>query len=125
MKNLSRLFVPVIATVFCAGLMVSADTIRTAVPRTEAPAPPPIPSINAYPNPFIEVLNVSVAGASNKPVIMRLRSVPSGVIVLEYTVTYNGPVALNTSSIPAGNYLLSVSSPNGYLIGRREVRKAS
>lgn len=121
-----RLPLPVLSGFLLAVLLMSAGIIRHDV-RAEAAAVPEqgAAGITAYPNPFSDQLNVQVTGAMNKPMVIRMRSVLSSATVLEYTVTYTGPVALNTSSLAPGNYVVSVSSPNGYLLGRREVKKTA
>lgn len=126
MNHRTRLLLPAIAGFFLAVLLMSAGTIRRATAPEMVPAPMQSSAgITAYPNPFTDVLNVQVVNAMNKPMVIRMRSVSTGAILLEYTVTYTGPVAVNTSSLPAGGYVVSASSPNGYLLGRREVRKSN
>lgn len=104
-----------------AGLLMSARPLDRPL---EAAAPAPsAPLITVYPNPFGSYVNVQVANASNKPMVIAMRSATTGAVVLQQTVTYTGPVGFNTGALPAGGYLITVASTNGHVIGRAEARK--
>lgn len=73
-------------------------------------------SVNVYPNPASDVLNV-VVGSGNASV--SLSSVTGAVVA---SAAGTGTVALNTSNVPAGLYVVTVSSGAGVTTAKVVVR---
>jgi hypothetical protein len=65
------------------------------------------PSVSIYPNPATDIVNI-VVGSGNANV--SLSSVTGAVVA---SATGSGTVSLNTSNVPAGLYVVSVSSATG------------
>lgn len=113
-------FLAAIPCLLLAGLLMSARPVD----RTDHPvAAPAGPAVTVYPNPFGNYLNVQVANAPNKPMLIAIRSASTGAVMQQQTVTYTGPVGFNTNALPAGGYLVTVANTNGQIFGRCEARK--
>lgn len=115
----------VIGLLFSTSLMTSIRALDL-VPGGDlvtAPQYPPTNVVTGYPQPFNTTLHVQVKGYDGKPIVIELRQTMSGTPVLQQAVTYNGPVHLNTASLPNGWYILAATF-QGRVIGMREVQKA-
>lgn len=87
-----------------------AYSVIVKVPGTNAPV-----QLSVYPNPVKDMLSLSVSGIRGEAVIRILNA--AGTIVQERKINLHGNAALNfdASKLPAGNYFLSLYSPQGWL----------
>lgn len=105
-----------LAVLLSAGALVNARTIDDREHGQQGPSA--TQSIKVFPNPFNDVLNVSLKTPVGRPVIVRVVSQNGGATVLHQTFPGTGGVfQLNTASIPAGRYAINVTTDQGTLIG--------
>ena len=77
--------------------------------------------IQAYPNPFNQVLNVSVPTAVGHSVTIDLLPLAGGPSVLNRTVNMTvNAIQLNTTAVPRGQYNLTIRDVNG-LVGTKRL----
>ena len=76
--------------------------------------------LRVAPNPFAERLQIRGLESHSEDLEIFLHT-PGGQTVLR--TIWNGQEALNTSSLPGGMYILTVTSESGLLISRRKVVK--
>jgi Secretion system C-terminal sorting domain len=73
-----------------------------------------IASVNVYPNPASDIINVTLTGEASASANIRVVNL-SGQVLMEKNVTNAGgtTVALTVSSFPAGNYLVVIAASDG------------
>lgn len=109
-------FVLGLAVLLSAGALVNARTIGGGEHGQQGPSA--TQSIKVFPNPFNNVLNVSLRSPVGRPVIVRIVSQNGGATVMHQTFPGTGGVfQLNTASVPAGRYAVTVSTDEGTLLG--------
>jgi uncharacterized protein YlzI (FlbEa/FlbD family) len=111
---------PIICSIFNldsqVGNDISAETMEAIRPYLESGTDAVLFDINVYPNPASDVLNVTFnSNLSGTASVMIYNSV--GQLVIEKALTINTGFQqsnMDVSELPSGNYLIRVSTPEGF-----------